>query len=251
MASRRDIRETAIYVSIAVITYMVIEALTIVVHEFTHSTAAYLLGYMPKPFSIVWGNPITFAGWDEGVPYAKLFPAAGNPAEAAIGGSPLVMHTIVVVAGLLLLRRPWLAGKKWLYHVVYWIVVVGLTELIAYIVMRPFTPGGDTGHLNRGLGLSPWILFIVGTLLIIVALHVLFTKIVPVMDTLFARGNRLTEWAILAMTSFVMFLWGSGIRLLERYPDPQWIFGLVGVVALVAALFIFRPRADSRVEVAR
>ena len=130
MASTRDIGQTAVYTVIAVVTYMVIEALTIVVHEFTHSTMAFFLGYMPKPFSIVWGDRITFLwGGTKGCP-AKLFPAAGNPAEAAISGAPLVMHTIIVVAGLLLLRRQWLAERIWLYHVVYWIVVVGLTELI-------------------------------------------------------------------------------------------------------------------------
>jgi hypothetical protein len=244
MASMREIRETAIYISIAVVTYMVIEGLTIVTHEFTHSTSAWLLGYMPKPFSIVWGNPVTFKGWDEGVPYRQLFPSAGTPAEAAIGGSPLVLHTIVVVVGLLLLQRQWMAEKKWLYHLVYWIVVVGLTELIAYIVMRPFTPGGDTGHFNRGLGISPWLLFIVGTSSIIVALYVLFTKVLPVMDEIVARGNQLTEWSILLMTSFVMFLWGSGIRVLSLYPHPPWMFGLLGIAAFVGALFIYHPRVS-------
>ncbi len=138
--------------------------------------------------------------------------------------------------------------RKWLYHVVYWIFVVGLTELIAYIIMRPFTPGGDTGHFNHGLGPSPWILFIVGTSLIIAALYVLFTKILPVMDAVVARGNHLTEWAILLMSCFVLFLWGSGIRVLSLYPNPLWMFGLIGVAAFVVALFIYRPRTAVRLR---
>ena len=42
-------------------------------------------------------------------------------------------------------------------------------ELISYIVMRPFAAGGDTFHFNHGLALSPWLLFVAGTLLIMVA----------------------------------------------------------------------------------
>ena len=87
-------------------TYVVLQATTIIAHEFVHSTAAWLLGYMPSPLSIVWGNPVTMRGWDEGVPYDQFFPNPGNPAQAIIGASPLVFHTIVVAVGLFLLQRP-------------------------------------------------------------------------------------------------------------------------------------------------
>lgn len=118
-------------------TYVILQAGTIVAHEFVHSTTAWLLGYMPSPLSIVWGNPVT------------------------------------------LLQQPAMAGRKWLFHTLYWFVVVNLMELISYVVMRPFAAGGDTFHFNHGLALSPWLLFIVGTLLVLVALTVLFTKSCP------------------------------------------------------------------------
>jgi hypothetical protein len=248
MASTQDIKETSIYVPIAVATFVVLQALNIVMHEFTHSTSAWVLEYMPKPFGIVWGNPLTMEGWNEGVPYHQLFPSPGNAAESMIGGSPLAVHTVIVVAGLPLLQRQWLTRKRWLYHIVYWFVVVNLAELIAYIVMRPFDPGGDTGHFNRGLTLSPWILFLIGTLLIIAALYVLFKKILPIMNQVVARANRLTEWAILLMTTFVLFLWGSGIRVISLYPNPQWAFGLIGVAAFVAALFAYRPASTAQAD---
>jgi hypothetical protein len=243
MASNSDVKQAAIYAPVAVMTYFVVLAVTIVMHEFVHSTWAWALGYMPKPFSIVWGNPVTIKGWDEGVPYTRLFPSPGNAAESVIGGSPLAFHAIVVVAGLVLLQRQWMMTKKWLYHLVYWFVVAALGELVAYIVMRPFTPGGDTGHFNHGLALSPWILFIVGTLLLITALWVFFQRVLPIMGQVVAEGNHVTQWVLLVTTVVAMFLWSSGIRLLLMYPDPQWMFGLIGVVAFVAALVIYRPGA--------
>jgi hypothetical protein len=229
-------RDTLIYIVITIVTFVVLQAVTIIAHEFVHSTTAWLLGYMPSPSSIVWGNPVTMRGWDEGVPYDKLFPATGNPAQAAIGGSPLVFHTIVVVVGLFLLQRPWMINRKWLFHTPYWFVIVSLMELISYIVMRPFAPGGDTFHFNHGLAISPWILFVAGTLLIIVALYILFTKVLPLLCEAIAPGNGLAYWAIVLMTAFILFLWGSGMRAISMYPGSQWMFGLIGVAAFVFVL---------------
>jgi hypothetical protein len=236
MNSSGEIRETLLYVTITIVTYIVLQAVTIIAHEFVHSTTAWLLGYMPSPLSIVWGNPVTMHGWDEGVPYDQLFPTPGNPAEAVIGASPLVFHTIVVAVGLFLLQQPGMTQRKWPLHTLYWLVVVSLMELISYIVMRPFALGGDTFHFDHGLALSPWLLSVVGTLLIMVALTFLFIRVLPLLCDVIAPGNRLTDWAILLMTAFILFLWGSGMRAMSTYPDPQWVFGLTGVAAFVAVL---------------
>jgi hypothetical protein len=64
--------------------YVGIQSVVVVAHEFAHSTTAWLLGYTSTPFTVVWGNPITMLGWDEGVPYDQLFASGGRPAEAAI-----------------------------------------------------------------------------------------------------------------------------------------------------------------------
>ena len=237
MISSADIRKTLVYVVVTIVTFVILQSATIVIHEFVHSTTAWLLGYMPSPLSVVWGNPVTMRGWDEGVPYDQLFPTTGNPAQAIIGGSPLVFHAIVVVVGLLLLQQTWMATRKWLFHTFYWFVIVSLMELISYIVIRPFAPGGDTFHINHGLAISPWILFVAGTLLITVALYILFTKVLPLLCEIIAPGNHLAHWAIVLMTAFILFLWGSGMRAMSMYPDPQWMFGLIGVAAFVFVLF--------------
>jgi hypothetical protein len=229
------------YIAVTIVTFVALQPIYILMHEFTHSTAAWLLGYMPSPLSIVWGNFLTMKGWDEGVPYHRLFSSSQNPAEAIIGGSPLLVHTIVVALGLVLLQRPWMKKNKWLFHTLYWFVIVNFMELIGYIVMGSFAPGGDTGHFNHGLGLSPWFLFVAGTLVITIGLYILFSKIVPLMDDVIARRNHLTHWAILLMTAFILFLWGSGLEAMSLYPDPQWMFGLLGVAAFGFVLLTCNP----------
>ncbi|MBN2686781.1 MAG: hypothetical protein JXR85_01270 [Deltaproteobacteria bacterium] len=242
MAASERIGGTLGYVIIVIMTFAALQSIVVVMHEFTHSTVAWLLGCMPSPLGIVWGNPLMMTGWDEGVHYSKLFPSGHHAAEAIIGGSPLVLHTIIVTLGIIFLKGRWLKEKKWLYHTIYWFVIANFMELIAYIVMRPFASGGDTGHFNRGLGLSPWILFIAGTLVILVGLYILFRKILPRMYAAFAQGNRLTEWMIFSVTAFLLFLWGSGLRVVFYiYPDPQWMFGLLGFAAFGIVLFTCNP----------
>ncbi len=227
---------------IAIMTFAALQSIVVVMHEFTHSTAAWLLGYMPSPLGIVWGNPLMMTGWDEGVPYSRLFPSGHHAAEAIIGGGPLAVHTVIVTLGILSLQGQRMIKRKWFFHILYWFVIANFMELIAYIVMRAFASGGDVGHFNRGLGLSPWILFVAGTLMIMVGLYFLFRKILPLMYAFFAWENRLNEWAILLMTAFFLFLWGSGIRVVFYvYPDPQWMFGLLGFAAFGVVLFACNP----------
>jgi hypothetical protein len=250
MRSSRIIRDALITVVITIAMYLVLQAIIILMHEYAHSTAAWLLGYIPTPFTVVWGNLLTLRGWDEGVPYDRLFPARGNPAEALIGGIPLIIHTIIVAVGVLLLQRPWTEKEKWLFNALYWFVVLNLAELIAYIIMRPFLSTGDTGRFNEGLGLSSWLLFVVGTILIVIGLWILFRRILPVMNDVVARGNPVTYWAMVVGTAFILFLWGSGIRMMLLYPDPQWLTGLIGIAAFIAWIMaaFSAPIAQTRVH---
>lgn len=210
--------------------YFVLQDLITLVHEYAHSTAAWLLGYTPSPFTVVWGNWIVPKGWDEGVPYDQLFPSRGNLAEAVIGGIPLLIHTVFVIVSCYFLLRPFPATRPLLLLMLYLFAVINLAELIAYIVMRPFIPDGDTGRFNAGMAMSPWILFIFGSAFLGVVLWVLARKVAPKLDA-FTDGSRLVHWAIVLSTAFILFLWGSGLRMMSLYPDPQWKVGLVGVVA--------------------
>ncbi len=249
MQSAKNIKSTIYYIFIAVITFLMLQSALVLMHEFTHSTTAYLLGYTPKPFSIVWGNFIMMTGWDEGVPYSKLFPIGGNIDESIIGAMPLLVHTLIVSLGLLLLTRKFMLKHKNIFHIVFWFIIANMMELIAYIIMRPFATGGDTGHFNRGLEISPWFLFFIGASLIVYALHIIFTNILPRIYLLFACTNRVLQYAILTMTAFIMFIWGSGLRIiLYIYPERDWSFGLVGLIAFLVALTVYNPLRSNKVH---
>ncbi|MDD2237661.1 MAG: hypothetical protein PHP44_06500 [Kiritimatiellae bacterium] len=241
-----NLRSAAVYLFIVLLTFFFVQTCLILMHEFTHSMMAWFYGDISSPMAIVWGNPLMMTGWDEGVHYSKLFPVPGHAAEALIGGSPLLLHAVLVALGIVLLQKSCMMNRKWAFHLLYWFVVANMMELVAYIAMRPFASGGDTGHFNRGLGLSPWFLFVGGTLLLVLGLYLLFRKVMPRMYILFAAENRLLRWLILFCTAFFLFLWGSGIRIVcYIYPDPQWMFGLSGFVAFFLVLYGCRPEHGS------
>jgi hypothetical protein len=219
--------------------YLVVQSVVLVAHEFAHSTTAWLLGYSSTPFTVVWGNPITILGWDEGVPYDQLFASGGRPAEAAIGGMPLLMHTIFISLTLIGLQRGSITRHKLAFYALYWFLVINLTEMVAYIWMRPFIATGDTGRFTQGFSISPWYLFVAGSVLLLWAFSLILVKIMPRLDTI-AGGSRAKHSIVVWLTAFITFLWGSGLRIMTLYPDLQWRWGLIGLA--LAPLWILLDR---------
>jgi hypothetical protein len=213
-----------------VLIYFAIQTVVVVLHEYAHSSAASLLGYTPTFRTVIWGNPLTITGWDEGVPYDRLFPSPGHPAEAVIGGIPLLMHAVFTIFGLYwLLRSRATKTRRW-FLAIYCFVVMNLAELIAYLTMRPFAGSGDTGRFNEGFHLSPWPLFVMGNMLLAIALRVLLIRVTP--KLLHVVGlNRRKLWIVIGFTAFMMFLGESGLRIMALYPDHQWRWGLIGIPA--------------------
>ena len=227
-------------------TFFVLQAAVVVLHEFTHATTAWLLGEMPSPLGIVWGNPLTMTGWDEGVDYTRIFRDGPGWHGSVIGFMPIVMHSAAVAAALWLMRGEWLPKRRWLFNGVYWLTVVNLMELVAYIYMRAFSGHGDIGNFDVGLGISPWWMFLFGSAVLTWALWLFYRHALPRMQALFADGGPASAWALLILTSFLLFLWGSGIRVMAYVEGPQWTFGLLGFAGFGAALWLFRPELQGR-----
>lgn len=239
--SRRSLEAAALIAA-----YFAIQAVVEIAHEFAHAGTAWLLGYSPTPFTVVWGNPITTKGWDEGVPYDALFPVPGNVAEAAIGGMPLLMHAVLLGICFLVLRRPAAGQGRIAFFGCYLLAVMNLAELVAYIFMRPFIADGDTGRFNEGLAISPWPLFVTGSVLLVAALWFLLHRVGRTLDHM-TDGTPFEHRAVAWGAGFIIFLWTSGLRFITLYPDPQWRVGLVGVACFMAwvALDVVTRRAPA------
>jgi hypothetical protein len=222
---------------LTVVLYFSAQTVIVILHEYAHSTTAWLLGCTQTFRTVIWGNPLTITGWDEGVPYDQVFRSAGHPAEAAIGGMPLLMHAVFTILGLYWLQRRLSAQHPLRGYAVYLFVVVNLTELVAYLAMRPFAGSGDTGRFNEGFGLSPWPLFVVSNVLLVWALAVLLLRVTPKLAQLLELDKK-KRWITVSFTAFMMFLGGSGLRIMALYPDRQWKWGLIGIPAFLGWILL-------------
>lgn len=229
------------YLIITIGTFLVLQGMVVVLHEFTHSTMGWFLGETATPLTVIWGNPLTMTGWDEGVPYQHIFAQGHGLHGAIIGFCPLVMHSMAAAIAILLMRGKWLPRRKWVFNAVYWYAVINFMELIAYVYMRSFSGHGDIGNFDTGLGISPWWVFVFGSAALTWGLRVFYGHALPRLQSLFAQDNPATRWAILILTSFALFLWGSGIRVMAYVDDIQWLFGLIGVVGFGLTVWLCRP----------
>ncbi len=226
-------------------TFLAAQSLVVVSHELTHSTMAWLLGAMKNPLAIVWGNPIMMTGWDEGVEYHLLFEHGQLLKAAVIGSCPLFMHALVITACFFAISTS-KVRNRWIANALFWYAVANLMELVAYIFMRSFAAHGDVGIFNRGTGLSPWWFFLIASVLLSAALVMLFRTILPRILSLFALPCSPLHWGMLIATAFILFLWGSGLRVMAYVSGPQWLFGLLGIPAFFGFVWFFRPRPSSK-----
>lgn len=239
---QRGLREGIVYAMIAAATYFFFQSVIVIIHEHIHSTTAFLLGRMQDPLAIVWGNPLTLDGWDEGVSYSALYTAGLGTNAAIIAVMPLVFHAVVVTAGMYLLLSPALANNKWSFHLFFWFIIVNLMELIAYMPLRAFAGNGDIGNINHGLGLSPWVLFFPGTLLILIFLRCLFFRILPRANVIIAGDSQPVRYAILFLAAFFVFDWRSIFRVLLLPPSSAgWEIGAIGLIACTVVIVLCRP----------
>jgi hypothetical protein len=230
------------YLILALVTYLPISALFVIVHEYIHSAIAWFLDAKENPMIIQWGNLVTLAGWDEAVCYSCLFDSGRGTAAAIIAASPLIFQAVVFIICLYLMLGNLLLKKRLLFHVVFWVAIINFMELFAYIAMRSFAFNGDIGNINHGLRLSPWILFTVNMSLVLAGIYLLFGRILPKVNVVVAKGNLLTKRLILVLSAFIFFLLGSGLRvMIYLYPDPQWMFGLIGLAGFVLVVYLCWP----------
>jgi len=108
--------------------------------------------------------------------------------------------------------------------------------------MRSFASNGDIGNINHGLGLSPWLLFTVNMPLVLAGIYLLFGRVLPRVNVVVAKGSLSTKRLILVLSAFIFFLLGSGLRvMIYLYPDPQWMFGLIGLAGFVLVVYLCWP----------
>ncbi len=229
-----------VFISVLVISFFILHILVLMMHEFSHSTLAWLLGVKADPLNIIYGDLIG-SGWDENVDYGVLFNAGRGSTAAAIAfaGPFSNIALFFVTAGLMAVK--WVKEHRWAYHTIFWTSVITFIMIFEYVLTRSFMTHDDFGNINHGLGISPWPIFITGTILGLIGLYYLYVYKLPEYFAIMTPDARTLQYISGAVVSFIIFLFYIGLRI-TSYPEvPQWWFGTAGIVVLFIAPFIASP----------
>ncbi|MCQ1538995.1 hypothetical protein FTO68_08395 [Methanocalculus taiwanensis] len=229
-----------VFISVLVISFFILHLLVLMMHEFSHSTLAWLLGAKADPLNIIYGDLIG-SGWDENVDYSVLFNAGRGSTAAAIAfaGPFSNIALFFITAGLM--ATGWVKERRWAYHTVFWTSVITFIMIFEYVLTRSFMTHDDFGNINHGLGISPWPIFITGTILGLIGLYYLYAYKLPEYFAIMTPDARTLQYISGAVMSFIIFLFYIGLRI-TSYPEiPQWWFGTVGIAMLFGAPFIASP----------
>ncbi len=228
------------FLAITVVSFLLLHLLVLMMHEFSHSFCAYLLGAKQDPWNIIYGNWIG-SRWDENVDYSALFAAGKGSTASAIAFAGPFSNIVLffVTAGLMSLKS--VKNRRWTYHCVFWTGIITFVMVFEYVFTRSFLQTDDFGNINHGLGLSPWPIFLAGTLLGIMGLYYIFAYKMPEYYAIVTPHERSLQYVAASAVSFAIFLFYIGLRITAYPAVPEWWCGVIGIVALFIVPFIASP----------
>jgi hypothetical protein len=140
----------------------------VLLHEWSHSTLAWIFNAKDNPFDIHYGGWLLF-DVDEAVNYLALYNEGKTWIVAAIAFLPVVVNATIYALCLWFLSFPAIQSNRIIYTFLFWFTLVNLGEVYSYIPIRTFASHGDVGNFIKVLNISPWIVFIPGVLFVGIA----------------------------------------------------------------------------------
>lgn len=145
-------------------------------HEFAHSITAWLLGIKDQPGNIDWGgtslpNLLFLIHIDENVDYDTAL-AAGKHWQVALTAfaGPGIINGGLFLLSRWLLPQAWFRARPVAANFLFWFLMMNLGNMYDYVPMRVFdTEGGDVHNFVRGAGVDPWVIYVVGSYLVLAA----------------------------------------------------------------------------------
>jgi len=140
-------------------------AIAFLLHEYSHSFLAWVLGFKANPLALNYGTPtlkniILLADVDENVDYAPII-TSGN----GVWGGIIALAGAGAGNGLLYFLCYWLSGlnrvkiNHFATMLLYWLALMGAANLLSYAPLRVITTHGDMAIAAQCFGISTWLLF--------------------------------------------------------------------------------------------
>lgn len=235
----KKILKYLLFVMTTLLLIVITRYVMVLLHEWTHGTVAWLLGVKSNPFNIYYGD-WTLLQVDEAVNYLQLYNSGRIWAVASIAITPIIINTLLYLSSLLIISRASIQKRKLTYQFSFWFALMNLGEVYAYIPIRTFGTHGDVGNFIRDLNLSPWLIYLPGTLLVGIATWYFLKYILP---RAYYHLNILSLW----LCSFYLFLvlivyfFFFGLAGANTYGIVSHVFSWTSVALIPVFFVIFFP----------
>lgn len=257
----RGIRLTATKLLLLTLPFIIVSHYVAVYpHEFTHSFVAWALGYKLNPLNIQYGgtglsNLLLLSNIDENVNYETVF--QNNPYHVAlIAFVGPAINVLLFFVSYWLLQKIQVHDRPYLYYFIFWFNVMNIANVFDYVPIRTFTPTNwntDMSNLERGLNISPWLVYVVGGYFVLFIIWQFFSKTLVEayvylrLETLWARCFLLISVVLVLFAYFSLaglhgygeistFLsltsrWICPAIILFCWPDREWVRQKMAVIA--------------------
>ena len=186
-------------------------AIAFLLHEYSHSFLAWILGFKANPLALDYGPPtfkniILLGDVEENVDYKQII-ASGNGiwggiialAGAGVGNGLLYF----LCYGLTKLKR--VRASRGTITFLYWLSLMGTANLLSYAPLRVITDHGDMAIAARCLGISTWLLLPFVTAGTFYVMYHFFFRMFPLNYRQVAANSSLKLVFVIAMTSYWYF----------------------------------------------
>jgi hypothetical protein len=218
-------------------------------HEYAHSVTAWALGFKANPLLLHFGNLslanlLAMIDINEHVDYGPIF-AGGHGGVAALIAAAGVLSAVPLY-GLSLLGYRTSGDHPALKLLFYLLGLMGAGNFLDYVPTRTFSPEGDMFLVEKGLGVTPWVLLLVLGIPFLLGMVHFFLRLLPeARRTLFSRQRSL-QIALVVLSTFLFFVFfgaaglESGAGVIAHRLALIFIF-----VAFPIATFALWPRRQS------
>jgi len=242
-----------------VVFWWLTHALGYMFHEYAHSFSAWSFGYMANPLALEYGHPTPknialLLDVDDNVDYAPIFAAGKGYLASLIAVNGVLIGNGIfyfVARGLYSFAKRRRNQTLALFAILYCLMNAG--NFLCYVPVRTFTTHADMATFEKGLNASPWLVIVLLGIPFAFAVWHFFSVLLPDACAFLLPGKRNQQVALLALSSFTMFVFYGAAGLRGYGAVSRWI-SIVSVFLLfplVMSLCWPRKISTGRSPVAR
>jgi hypothetical protein len=242
----RSFADTGFALKTAVIV-LVAHAIAYFSHEFSHSFAAWWLGYMSNPLALDYGTPtpaniIMLFGVSDNVQYDPIVESGHGFAAASIAlAGPFIGNGLLYVCLCVAMKRLRQQNSLAL-PLGFWTLTMCAGNIWSYVPIRAITTHADIAIAAAGLHLSVLALFPFLFVPSLVLTAHFFGKVCTQCIPAMAPDGDARRVLIVTMTTVWFFFLYGGVGLFANYGAVSQVFSLISALLLlpVSTVWLWR-----------